>query len=122
MRERIAGEPVGAALQDEELRPRRVEEALGLLPCAHELRVAGPGSERQVELGAFRGAASGLVDAAGAGIEELAVLVDIDRDYVRIVFELVEHPVAMVHVDVHVGDAPHAVLGAQRLDEHARDR
>src|SRR5688572_23419533 len=118
VRERIAGEPVGAALQDAKLRPRCVEEALGRLPCAEELRIAGPGRERQVELCAFRSAASRLVEAPGAGIQELAVLVDIDRDYVRVVFELVVHPVAMVHIDVHVSDAAYTVLGAQRLDEH----
>src|SRR5262245_16292108 len=117
---RIAREPVRAALEDQELGARLVDEALGLLPCAHELRIARAGRERQVQLGALGRAAPGLVHRAGPRIEKLTVLVDVHANDVGVVLELVEDAVAMVHIDVDIGDAAHPVLRAQGLDEHAR--
>ena len=52
------------------------------------------------------------------GIEEATVLVNIDDDQVGVVLVGVEDAVAVMNVDIDIGDAAHAVLVAQGFDHH----
>src|SRR4029450_9177233 len=52
----------------------------------------------------------GLVGEAGAGEQEAAGLVQRDGEHARVVGEDRLHPVAVVDVDVHVGDPAHALV------------
>ncbi len=81
--------------------------------------IAGAGGQWHVELGAGGRAAAALGRRPGARIERLATLVQVGDDDLRVVLEGVEHAVAVVRVDVDVGDAPEAVTPPQRLDDHA---
>ena len=56
-----------------------------------------------------RGAAADLVGRAGARIEVAPILVQVGEDDRRVVLERVEHPIAVMRVDVDVGDALQAV-------------
>src|SRR5665213_150722 len=56
---------------------------------------------------------------AGAGIQAAPALVQVGEDDSRVVFEGVVHAIAMVRVDVDIGDACHAVVAPQMLDDHA---
>ena len=49
----------------------------------------------------------------------MPVLVQVGEDELGVVLETVEHPIAVVRVDVDIGHAPDAVSPAQRLDRHA---
>jgi len=72
--------------------------------------------ERHVHGGPLTGTGASLGDEAGTGEEELAGLVDRDREHARVVVEDRLHPVAVVHIDVDVRDALRAV------GEQPRDR
>ena len=48
-----------------------------------------------------------------------AILVHIGDQHVRIRLEPVEHAIAVMGIDVDVGDAPQTVLATQVLDRHA---
>jgi hypothetical protein len=48
------------------------------------------------------------------------ILVDVGEDQVGVGFVGVEDAIAVMHVDVDIGNALHAVLAAQRLDHHAQ--
>ncbi len=78
-----------------------------------------PGGTRQVQLGAAGGALAGLLAAPRARIEVPPVFVDVREDHVGVVFERVEHAVAVVRIDVDVGDSFQTITFAQQLDGHA---
>ena len=119
MRERVPLQPVGAALEHEELRLECPEVRHYPRPRLRECLIARAGRKRDVELGTFGLASSRFVRVTGARVQEPPVLVDVREDQVRIVLVSVEHAVAMVDVDVDVGHAPHCIHRAQRLDHHA---
>ena len=119
VRDRIAGQRVGAALQQDQLGLGFLEIALDFLPRREEHRVVGARRQRDVELRAGGGAAARLAAAPGAGIEIAAVLVQVREQHVGILLEGVEHAVAVMRVDVDVGDAANAVELARRLDRDA---
>lgn len=60
-----------------------------------------------------------LLGRARAGIERLAGLVQVGDDDRRVVLEGVEHAIAMVGIDVDVGDRAQPVPPPQRLDHDA---
>ena len=78
MREGVAREAVGAALQQDELRALCFEPLERGTPRGIEGRVIGTGRQRCVVLGAHRRATSGLLGSAGAGVEVATVLVQVD--------------------------------------------
>ena len=49
----------------------------------------------------------------------MPALVQVGKDHSGIVFEGIEHAVAMMRIDVDVGDAGHAAIAQQMLDHHA---
>ena len=115
----VAGQAVGAALEQVEPGPGRAQELLGPRPQAQGDVVAGLRRQGQVELGAGGRALAGLRRRSGARVQIAAVLVEVHDGHRGIGREGVEHPVAVVGVDVHVGHALHAVAPAQGLDGEA---
>jgi hypothetical protein len=88
-----------------------------LLPRGEELAIARPGRERQVELRALGQVAADLVRMTGARVEEVAVLVDVDDDQVRVgLVRIVTGSV--MHVDADVADARDSEARAH-VDDHA---
>ncbi len=71
---------------------------------AQPVAVAGAGRQRHVDGGALGAGAAGLVREPGAGEQHPAGLVHGDRQDPRVVPEQRLRPVAVVHVDVDVGD------------------
>ena len=109
VRDRIAAERVGPALQQDQLGFRGLEIALGFLPGLEEHRVVGARRQRNVQLRSLRGAAPGFAAAARAGIQKAPVFVQVDELELGIGLERVEHAVAVMRVDVDVGDTADAV-------------
>src|SRR4051812_15724103 len=72
--------------------------------------VTGAGRERNVDGEPLRAGAADLVRKAGAGKQCAAGLVLADRQHARVVPERSLHTVAVVHVDVDVGDALNALF------------
>ncbi len=118
MGQRVAGETVCPALEDDELRLRLIEIGLDLPPRITEIRIVGARRQRQIELGADRGPVPGLVAGAGTREQESPVLMDIGKQYVRVFSESVVHAVTMMGIDIHIGDTAQAMTPAQRLDQH----
>ena len=119
VRQRVTGEAVGTALQQDELGALRLEELERRPPSGIERGVVGTRRERRVVLRTGRCALARLRGAAGPRVEVTAVLVQVDERDRRIVLEGVEHAVAVVGVDVDVGDALQAVPRPQPLDGDA---
>ncbi len=115
----IAGEGVRPALQQNELGRVILQEAFGRGPQAHELPVLGERGQGYVQFGAAGRAGPGLMGMAGARIQVVPILVEVDDGEVRVIGEGVEHPVAVVGVYIHVGDAPDAMHLPQGLDGNA---
>ena len=95
---------------------RGLEIALGFLPGLEEHRVVGARRQRNVELRSLRGAAPGFAAAARAGIQKAPVLVQVDELELGVGLERVEHAVAVMRIDVDVGDAADAVELAGGFD------
>jgi hypothetical protein len=72
-----------------------------------------------VQLGARGRASPDFVRPACAGIQMAAILVDVGEDQIRIVLEAIVDAVAMVGIDVDVGDTFESVISAQHFDRHA---
>ena len=81
-------------------------------------RVGGAGRQRQVDRVALGAGAAGVLGEAGAGEEVAAALVHRDGEHPRVVPEGALDAVAVVHVDVDVGDP----LGALLEQPGDRDR
>ncbi len=117
--DRVALQAVRAALQDDELGLGIVDVGFDQLPGLVELLVPGARRHRDIQLGAGRGAGAGLVDGPGSRVEKASVFVQVRKYQVGIVFESVEDTVAVMRVDIDIGDAAQAVLLAQVLDRDA---
>jgi hypothetical protein len=105
----VIGSPadaVGATLQDEELTGAKRSTCASMLrPYRIELLIAGARRQRHVELGPHGRAASDLIIGAGARVECLAALVQIGKNQVWIVLESVVHAIAVMRIDIDIGDA-----------------
>ena len=118
MSERVAVQAIRPALEHHELRLVLAQMRDDTRPGFEELAVACAGRERDVELGALGSALAGLAGITGPGVQIASVLVDIGEDQVGVVLVRVKDAVAVVHIDVDVGDAADAVLAAQGFDHH----
>ena len=116
--DRIALQAVSAALHEDELGLLRVDKGLYPVPGPPELDIIGARRYRDIELGALCPPLAGLVRMSGARIQVAAVFVDIGKYQVGVVFETVEHTVAMVGVDIHIGDAFQTKILAQVFCRH----
>ena len=119
MRKRIARQAVGAALQNDELRRMGLEMTQHARPYGRECVIVGAGRQGNVEFGAGRRALAPLGFAAGARIEKSPILVQIGEHQLRVVFERVEHAVAVMRIDVDIGYALEPARRAQPLDHDA---
>jgi len=108
--ERILVVGVAAQLGHQDLRPPGLHEGgHQLLEGVQPVVVAGVGRQGHVDAGPQRVALAHLVDEAGAGEQGGAGLVEGDGQDPGIAVEDRLGAVAVVHVDVDVGDAPDAV-------------
>ena len=119
MCKRIARQAVGAALQNDELRRMGLEMTQHARPYGRECVIVGAGRQGNVEFGAGRRALAPLGFAAGARIEKSPILVQIGEHQLRVVFERVEHAVAVMRIDVDIGYALEPARRAQPLDHDA---
>ncbi len=70
--------------------------------------IVGARRQRQIELGALRAPRPVSSAAPVPGIEVAAVLVQVGEDHRGVVLEGVEHAIAVMRIDVDVGDARQA--------------
>ena len=80
---------------------------------------SAPGGSGMLSFVPAAGAAPRFAAATRAGIEKAAVLVQVGEQHVGILLERVEHAVAVMRVDVDVGDAANAVEPARGFDRDA---
>ena len=113
VRDGVALKTVGATLKQDELWPGLAKILLNTTPSYAKFSIAGAGSHRDIEFGASSPARAGLGLGAGTRIQVAAIFVYIGKYEVRIVFESIEHPVAVVCVDIDVSNAAQTVLLAQ---------
>ena len=119
VRDRIAPQAVCTALKNDELRRMALDVGFDGRPGREEFRIARAGRQRQIQLGAFRAARTGFRIGAGARIQIAPILVQIREYQRRIVLESVKDAVAMMRVDVDVGDPRKAVHPLQVFDDDA---
>jgi sulfate-transporting ATPase len=119
VRNRIALETISPALQKQEFRLEALQVVDHTRPNFRKRRIGGARRQRQVELGAGGGATPCFMHSAGAGIQITSIFMDIGNDHVRVILERVEHPVAVMGVDIDVGNALQARTPAQQLDRHS---
>ena len=108
--ERIPGNAIRTALQEDELGRLRLKVRKHLGPDHRKRRIVRPRRQRDIELGPARGAATDLVRASSAGVEVATILVQVGEDHAGVVLETVIHPIAVVGIDVDVGDATEPML------------
>ena len=105
--QRVEPVRVTAMLADQDLRLKRAQQwGHHGVEGPQPLRITGPGGKRHVHRESRRPWAAGLGRPPGAGPQRRRVLVQADRQHPRIIVEGGLHPVAVVHVDVDVGDPP----------------
>ena len=90
---------------------------VGLHPCPRAVKVAVIGARREwnIEFRATRPAGSCLFGGAGARIQKTPVFMDVGEYQVRVILESVKHAVAMVRIDIDIGDSSKPELFAQVL-------
>src|SRR3984957_1741797 len=101
----IALQAVGAALQDHEFGVEFLKVRHDARPDTFEDLIIRTRGQGQVELHAARSPGTDLLRSARARIKIATILVHVGEHHRRIVLESVEHAVAVVGVDVDVGDA-----------------
>src|SRR3970040_218336 len=116
VRDRVARKRVGTALKQDELGLPLLDIALDFAPRSLKRGICGGARQRDIELGADGYAAARLLARARAGIEKPAVLVQVGEGELGILLEGIEHTVAVVRIDVDVGDARDAVVPPRGLD------
>ena len=116
MRQRISSDAVRPALQQQKFGLETFQMTQNLVPGRREGRIVRARRERQVELGAYSLSPAALIGAAGAGIEKSTIFMDVGEDHLRIVLESVKHAIAVVCVDVDVGNAREPVRTSKPLD------
>ena len=119
MRKRIAGDAVGAGLQQDYFRAEGAQIFLHPRPGAIKIFIIGARRQWDVEFGVRRRTAAGLAGGTGAGIKKPPVFVQIGERQVGIVFKRIKHAVAVMRVNVHIGDAPNLILRAQGFNQYA---
>ena len=112
---RITLQAVGAALHENELRLLRIDIGLHPLPCPPELGVIRARRQGNIQFCSLRPALAGLVRMTGSRVQVPSILVDIGKYQVGIILESVEDAVAVMSVDIDVGDSLQSVLQAQVL-------
>ena len=124
----VVFQPVRAAREDDELRFEMSQMLFHPRPGLQEFSVAGSRFQRDIELAAPRRAFACFVLSPGPRIKVAAVLVDVGENEIRIFFIRIIDALAVVHIDIHIGNAPDAILRPQRFDhdaeivEHAETR
>lgn len=119
MGDRIAGDTIGTALQQNELRLRFFYKALHLLPCLQEELIIRPRWQRDIELGPFRLTCASLLHRACSRVEKTAILMQIDENQIRITLESIEDAITMVGINVHIGDTSDPMYLTQGFDGDA---
>ena len=141
MSEWIAVETVRAALQDKKFRLEFFYMRFGSFPLFEKFFVAGAGPRslavadfngdskpdivtgagrhRNIEFGSGGFALPGLLRPAGPGVKKAPVFVQINEDEIGILVVRIKHAVAVMHVDINIGNAPDLVFRTQRFDDHA---
>ena len=103
--QRIQPVRVGPALAEQELRPELPDHRRHhRMERAQPPAIVGTGRQRHVHRSAFGAGAAGLGREAGTGKKRQRRLVQAHGEYPRIIVEDLLYAVAVVHVDVHVGD------------------
>ena len=116
VRERIPGDAVGAALQNDELGRVVLEVAQDLRPGHLECRIVGTRCQGQVEFGAGRRTAPAFVGATRARIEEPAILVQVGENHLRVALEPVKDAITVMRIDIHIRHSRETRLASQPLD------
>ena len=116
MRYRIAFEAISSALQKQKFRLESRQVRDRPRPNFRKSSIGRAGRQRQVELGAGRSSAAGFVHRTRARIQIASVFVDVGNNHIGVVFESVINAVAVVGVDIHVGNALEPRAPAQELN------
>ncbi len=128
MGDRISLQAVRTALKQDEFGAPLAQKCLRAVPSLEESGIVSTRWERHVELRTARSARAGLVGGTRARVEIAAILMEIDEDEGRVRLERIEDAIAMMRVDIDVGDRAQSVLAPQDLDcdtaivEHAEAR
>jgi len=117
--QRIARNTIGTCLQNDEIGRVRFEMTQHLLPGGLEHGIVGTRHERQIEFGARRLPLADLILGARARVQVPPILVDIGEDQSGVRLEAVIKPIAVMGVDIDVGNTLQTVFAAQPFDEHA---
>ena len=118
MRDRVALEAVGSALEDHELRPVALQMRFDCSPGLEKFAIAGTRRQWQVELRSNGCASTRLLAGPGARVQVAPVLVQIREYQRRIILKRVIDAVAMMRIDVDIGDPLEAMLPLQLLDDN----
>ena len=94
------------------------EELLHPRPGSHEFAIPRAGRHRDIELEPLALAGAGFRCRTGPGIKIAAVLVEIGKNEPGPVGKSVIHTVAMMRIDIDIGDALETPAPMQLLDQH----
>jgi hypothetical protein len=89
-------------LEQDELRPAGQQIFLHARPSLMELRILRARQQRHIEFGTASRASAGLVRMSRPGIQITPVFVDVGEHQVRVIFEGIEHAIAVVSIDIDI--------------------
>ena len=119
MRDRISLEAVSTALKNDELGFLVLKIRLDLAPGLVKVTVLRSGLQRDIQLGPFRFASARFFCGAGSGVKIATILVHVREYQVGVFFEAVKNAVAMMCIDIDIGNPRQAVLDPQILNRDA---
>jgi len=108
----VAGQTVGATLQQDKLRFCPIKECFRRFPCLEKDLITGTGRHRNVQFGTGSRTATGFFHSTGPGIEVAAIFVEVHKHKIRVVLEGVEHAIAVMRIDVDRRRAEFRTAGA----------
>ena len=81
--------------------------------------IVGSGRQRNIELGSCRRTEPRFGIRTRARIQKLTILMNISQYHRRITLETVVHTIAVMRIDIDIGDSPQTVTTLQLLDGNA---
>ena len=113
MRDRVALEAVRTALKQDEFGLRVLEVTFHAAPGHVKFRISRARRHWNIELCTFGLTRAGFFSAARTRVEISTIFVKVGKNQIGIVFETVKHTVAVVCIDIDIGNAPDSVFLAK---------
>lgn len=118
MGEGITLNTISPRLEDDQFRFTLSNKLFNYRPCFIKQVVIGKWRHWYIERSIFRFTRTCLFCCTSTGIEKATVLMDIGVDKIRVGFKGIKNTIAMMGVDINIGNSADSLVQCQILNQH----